>query len=126
MSIAFPKPQPRLLEKRKRKSAKESQNRAERKLCRLRSGGRCEVIIVTHKPEQSALIQKRCTRAANQNHHLLGGVGRRNIGASILAQHRIDTCRSCHEEITHEVLQAYVFDEQYDAATVRYIRKEWL
>ena len=120
-SCAIPKPRPRLLEKRERKAALNAQDRAERKICHLRSGGRCEVIIITHKPEASAIEQKRCKRIARHNHHLLGGVGRRNVGASILAAHRLDCCPEHHREIEDGILEPYVLDEAYDAATVRYI-----
>ena len=117
-----PKPRPRILEKRERKALLASEDRAERKKCRLRSGGRCEVILVTHKSEESAIEQKRCKRKATTNHHLLGGIGRRNIGASILAAHRIDMCGECHNAIDiSAIYEPYVFDEAYDAATVRYI-----
>ena len=121
-SLLFPKPRPHLLVKRERKAEKESQNRAERKKCHLRSGGRCEVIIVTHAPEQSGIFYKRCRKAARENHHLLGGIGRRNVGASILAQHRLDTCTDHHAEINHNVIEPYVFDEAHDASTVKYIQ----
>ena len=122
-TCAIPKPRPRLLEKRERKALLASQDRSERKICRLRSSGRCEVILVTHKPEASAIEQKRCKRTATTNHHLLGGVGRRNIGASILAAHRLDMCGECHNAIDiAAIYEPYVFDEAYDAATVRYIK----
>jgi hypothetical protein len=65
----------------------------------------------------------RCQRRASENHHLIGGIGRRNKGRSILAEHRLDVCQRCHEEITGRVLVPCV--EQKDAewaATVRYER----
>ena len=119
---ACPKPRPRLLEKREKKAAREAQDRAERKLCHLRSGGRCEVVFVTHKPEQSAIITKRCNRAARHNHHLLGGVGRRNVGDSLKASHRLDVCPDHHREIEDGILEPYVLDEAQEAATVKYIQ----
>ena len=118
----FAKPRPHLLVKRERKAAKDAQDRAERKVCHLRSGGRCEVIIVTHTPEASAIVTKRCKRSARHNHHLLGGVGRRNVGASLLAAHRLDVCPDHHREIEDGIVEPYVFDEAHDAATVKYIQ----
>ena len=119
--IACPKPRPRILEKRERKAAKESQDRAERKICHVRSGGRCEVILVTHRPEASEIVTKRCNRSARHNHHLLAGIGRRNVGASLLAAHRLDVCPDHHREIEDGILEPYVFDEAHEAATVKYI-----
>lgn len=120
--LAFPKPRPHLLEKRERKAKLKTQDAAERKKCHLRSGGRCEVIEVRFTPEQSAIYSKRCARRASQNHHLLGGVGRRNVGDSILARHRLDTCDLCHLEIEHAVLIPVDRDKSVDAATVKYER----
>lgn len=122
--LGIPKPRPRLLEKRERKARINAEDRAERKKCHIRSGGRCEVVIVTHQPEASAIFEKRCNRRAQHNHHLLGGIGRRNVGASILAEHRIDTCTECHQEIEAALLEPYSFDTAFHAATVKYIRSE--
>ena len=119
--LALPKGTPRLIEKRERKATRDAQDRAERTLCHIRSGGRCEVVIVTHRPESSAIIVRRCKRAARHNHHLLGGVGRRNVGASLKAAYRLDVCPDCHREIEDAILEPYRVDEQFDAATVRYI-----
>lgn len=121
-TCALPKPRPRLLEKRERRARLDAQDRAERKKCHLRSGLRCEVVEITHRPEASAIITKRCKHRAQNNHHLLGGVGRRNVGASILSEHRLDTCAEHHREIEDGILEPYNLDEQYDAATVTYIR----
>lgn len=118
------KPKPRLLEKRARKAAIETEDKKQRKFCRLRSGGRCEVIEVRFRPEASAIFSKRCARRASQNHHLLGGVGRRNVGESILAKHRLDTCDLCHTEIEHAVLIPVDQDKAKAAATVRYERRQ--
>ena len=49
-------------------------------------------------------IYARCSRRAAENHHLIGGSGRRNKNRSILAAHRLDACARCHKEITHKVL----------------------
>jgi hypothetical protein len=120
--LMFPKPMPHLLAKRQRQADLKAQDARERKACHLRSAGRCEVIEVRFRPEASEIRTKRCARRASQNHHLLGGVGRRNKGVSILAKHRIDTCDKCHLEIEHAVLKPVDLDKQHDAATVRYER----
>ncbi len=123
--LRFAKPRPRLLEKRERRSALMSIDRAERKKCHQRSGGRCEVIEAKLKPESSAIIFQRCRGRASQNHHLLGGHGRRNIGDSILAEHRLDVCAVCHSEINAGVLRVVPPPDNGPAlyrfaATVRY------
>ena len=121
---ALPKPRSRVLEKREAKAELDRQDRYERKLCHLRSGGRCEARIVTARPECSALIDTRCNRAASHNHHLMGGHGRRNVGDSILAVHRLDVCTRHHSELHHRLLQAVDHDWQYDAAMVRFEKVE--
>ncbi len=120
--LAFPKPKPRLLEKRERKAKLDAQDRAERKKCRARSAGRCEVLEVGVYPEGSAIRVKRCARRASQNHHWLGGVGRRNKGASLLFSHRLDVCDLCHKEIEHAVLQPVDPEKATMAKTVTYWR----
>lgn len=116
----FPKPKPRALVKAQRKSELDAIDRRERKLCKLRSGGRCEVVIVTPKPETSTLRVDRCKAKAVNNHHLLGGHGRRNVGDSILAAHRIDTCQHHHSLLHAKALLPIDRDWQYDAALVRF------
>jgi hypothetical protein len=120
-TLAYAKPTPRRLEKLERRAERDAKDRRERQKCHVRSGGRCEVILVTHRPETSEIIQKRCKGRATQNHHLLGGIGRRNIGPSIKAEHRLDTCDDCHAWIEHCIYEPYREDEKLLAATVRYI-----
>lgn len=121
--LAFPKGKPHILEKREKKSALDAKDQAERKKCHLRSGMRCEVIEEISKPEQSAIVKKRCKGRVVNNHHLIGGVGKRNKGKSILCEHRLDTCARCHAEIEAEVLQPADRDKAEDAATVTYVRR---
>ncbi len=78
---------------------------------------------VTPKPEQSLIVTKRCKGKAIHNHHLKGGNGRRNVGDSILAAHRLDTCQKCHQDIEAEILVPANRDHQYDAALVTYERR---
>ncbi len=120
--IGFPKPEARVIVKGRRKSELEAEDRRQRQLCRLRSGGRCEVVTQTPRPEHSELRVTRCKAKATANHHLLGGVGRRNRGDSLLAIHRLDTCNSCHSLLHAKVLVPVDRDWQYDAALVRFER----
>lgn len=122
-SLAFPKQRPRLLDKLERKADLDAKDRIERKKCRARSGGQCEVIAVMFRSlEERDDYLHRCPRRASQNHHLIGGSGKRNKGKSILAEHRIDTCDKCHDEITGNVLVPVNRYEREDAATVKYER----
>jgi hypothetical protein len=126
LAAKLKKPIPRILVKRQKKADLDKLDREERTKCHARSQGRCEVIEVIAKPEQSAQIRKRCKGKAIHNHHLIGGVGRRNVGISILAEHRIDCCRDCHTDIEVEILRPEKADDCFDAATVAYVRrKEW-
>lgn len=118
--LLFAKPRPELLEKRERAQNQAVIDRVERAKCRARSGGRCEVMA----NGGNALFPQhfwRCSRRASENHHLKGGIGRRNRGASILAAHRIEVCSICHSEITGHVLQPVGVGRE-DAATVRFER----
>lgn len=114
-----PKPAPKLLAKRKAKASVETTDRTERQKCHARSGGQCEVYETSPVMRGVAM---RCERRARQNHHLIGGIGRRNRGRSILAAHRLDTCDRCHEDITGNVLVPVDGTKKEHAATVRYER----
>lgn len=116
------KPRPKLLGKRDAKAKAEAEDRRQRAICKARSGGQCEVKEVRFRPESSAIYTKRCARRSSQNHHLLGGIGRRNKGRSLLAAHRIDVCDRCHAEITNHVLKPVNQTLGEDAETVRYER----
>lgn len=119
----IPKGKPHILIKREMKSALVAKDNAERKKCHLRSGMRCEVKEVIPKPEESLIVTKRCKGKVVHNHHLKGGNGRRNVGDSILAEHRLDTCQKCHQDIEAELLVPANRDHQYDAAKVTYERR---
>ena len=112
------KPQPRLLAQRAKKAATAAQDRAESAKVKKRSGGRCEVVCVINEP-----LERRCHLRASQVHHLISGIGRRNIGKSILAEHKLHVCKNCHEEIHGHVLVPVNAYEREDAATVRYERR---
>lgn len=115
----FQKPRPKLLDKRAAQAECAAQDRRERVKCKQRSEGRCEV------REGWYMTFRRCPRRASQNHHLIGGSGKRNKGKSVLAEHRLDTCDRCHKEITHHVLVPVDGTLKDDAATVRYERVGW-
>lgn len=119
---AQPKPRPKLLDKRQAKADVDRIDKQERTKCRARSGGRCEVRVVRilYDGHPGAI---RCTEVVRENHHLIGGIGRRNRGRSILAAHRLDVCTRCHAEITGRVLVPCVTQAKAEcAATVRYER----
>jgi hypothetical protein len=129
-----PKGDPARLVKQDKKAAIATTDKREREKCHDRSGGRCEVMetivplfvfdaqTLEQKPVQ--IMAVRCKRRAAENHHLIGGTGRRNKGRSILAAHRIDTCLRCHGDITGNVLVPLDGTKQEDAATVVYERKK--
>jgi hypothetical protein len=124
---AQPKSRPRLLDKRQAKADAARADREQRAICRTRSGGRCEVMEVGVMSINGTRLKSpvRCTSRAFENHHLIGGLGRRNVGRSRLAEHRLDTCRECHQEITAHVLVPCVEEAQRElAATVRFERRK--
>jgi hypothetical protein len=122
---AQPKGRPRLLEKRQARADRDRIDREERAKVRARSGGQCEVRIYDYYAfERTGRFSERCSRRASENHHLLGGIGRRNRGRSILSAHRLDVCKRCHDDITGKVLVPCVTQDQAEcAATVRYERR---
>ena len=126
------KPPPRKLVKAAAQATVSTADDKERAKCRVRSGGQCEVWEtftplfvfdkVTMEQKPVTLMVKRCKRRASQNHHLIGGIGRRNKGRSILAAHRLDTCDRCHDDITGKVLVPLNATDRECAATVKYER----
>jgi hypothetical protein len=122
----FAKGRPHILTKREQKAALKAEDDAERQRCHVRSGMRCEVQEVIPKPEDSLIVTKRCKGKVVHNHHLIGGVGKRNVGPSLFAEHRLDTCQKCHQDIEAEILVPADRDRATDAATVTYERrKRW-
>jgi hypothetical protein len=128
------KPAPQRLVKGAAKATVSTTDKKERAKCRERSGGQCEVWETfmpifafdktTMKEVPPSLMVKRCKRRASENHHLIGGIGRRNKGRSILAAHRLDTCGRCHKDITGNVLVSLDGTKKEDAATVRFERRK--
>lgn len=116
-----PKPRIRALVKRDKDAAKDAIDRREKAKVRKRSGGMCEV---RWKHQGRGFTAARCwRRAIPGTHHLIFGIGRRNVGKSILAEHRLDVCQRCHDEITQRILVPVGTPEQREsAATVVYER----
>lgn len=85
-------------------------DREENAKVRARAGGKCEVRD----------LHVRCWRKDVHTHHLLGGIGRRNKGKSILAAYKLRVCAICHADIHAKVLRPTT--ATHDAATVRYWR----
>lgn len=109
------KPRPKLLERRERQAATATRDREENAKVRFRSGGQCEVVEMTRG-------LWRCSLRASHVHHLISGIGRRNVGKSILAAHKLHVCDRCHAEIHGHVLKPVNEYERYEANTVRYER----
>ena len=120
MPLKFAKPTPTILVKGERRAQKEARERAEAKLVRLRSGGRCEVVTQTPKPECSELRVERCKAKAEHLHHLISGIGKRNVGASALSPALLHTCSYHHRLIHLRVIVPTNLDDRYNAAKVRY------
>ena len=116
---AQPKPRPKMLDKYDRQRERDRIDHEERAKCKARSGGQCEVRLMSVTCRG---LSVRCRQRAAENHHLIGGIGRRNQGRSILAKHRLDVCKVCHAEITNHVLRPVDGTKKEDAATVRYER----
>jgi hypothetical protein len=111
----LPKPEPYARTKARKARELAKQDAEQRAICRERSGGRCEVD--GGRPS----FVCRCYRAATQNHHLIGGIGVRNRGRSLLAAHRLDVCQICHDDITrHRLIPSVAAGLAECAATVRY------
>jgi hypothetical protein len=125
---AQPKPKPHRLVKRAAKAKIETKDRKEREKCHDRSGGRCEVVVRCYTgltfDGEAGYVDVRCHQRATENHHLIGGIGRRNVGRSILAAHRLDVCHQSHEEIGARVIVPITGCDHLSADTVRYVRTD--
>jgi len=124
-ALVIAKPRPRLLEKRDKQAATNALDRAENAKVKQRSGGQCEVLTVTTRLKSDFWIcvtPRRCHLRASHVHHLISGIGRRNVGRSITAECKLHVCDRCHEEIHGHVLKPVNDYEKEAAATVRYER----
>jgi hypothetical protein len=120
--LKFAKQKPKALDKQAKQQAIEAKDKAENAKARKRAKGRCEVHELWPLPcpvTQSARYV-RCPNKDVHTHHLLSGIGRRNIGRSVLAEYKIRVCEKCHADIHAKVLQPTT--AEHDAASVRYRR----
>lgn len=118
--LKFAKPRPRVLDKADHSRERERKSKAEDVKVRTRSDGRCEVITRVMAWTLTSWTLERCRRRAiGEPHHLIFGSGQRNVGRSILAAHKIATCRQCHTDIHGHVLEP----SSQDAATVTFMRR---
>lgn len=122
LSNAQPKPSPRLLDKRKAQADVAKVDREQRAICKARSKGQCEVRVCYYANGLATKQTWRCPRRDMQNHHLISGIGRRNVGRSLLAIHRLQVCDTCHRGITGKILVPVDGTKKDDAAAVRYER----
>ena len=123
--LAIPKGRVKALDKADKTKAIEAQDKAENAKAKKRAGGRCEVVemrpIIGASPSfKSVNVAMRCPSAAAETHHLIGGIGRRNKGKSILAEYKLRVCKECHAAITANILRPTT--AEHDASTVRYWR----
>lgn len=120
------KPRPKLLDKREAKAKVCAEDRAENAKVKARSGGWCEVSGYHFGDGPIHVAPNgfhwRCRRRGAHIHHLISGMGRRNVGKSIKAEHKLHVCELHHEEIHGHVLKPTSEETRYDAATVRYER----
>jgi hypothetical protein len=115
VALAFPKGRPRRLDRQDRQQAVDKLDRAENAKVKQRSGGYCEV----QTPFEFVQL---CGRKASEVHHLLGGIGRRNVGRSILAECKLHVCTRCHGDISGHVLKPINQQDSEWADKVRYER----
>jgi hypothetical protein len=116
------KPRPKLLEKRDKQAATNALDRSENAKVKQRSGGQCEVRVCRESKQFFGRDINRCPLRASHVHHLISGIGRRNVGKSITAECKLHVCDRCHEEIHGHVLKPVNATEREAAATVRYER----
>lgn len=120
---ACPKPRPKLLDRRKVKADTAKLDREENAKVKARSKGQCEVRFQhRHVVDGKVWAERRCALRASQVHHLISGIGRRNVGASIKAGAKLHLCDRCHAEIHGHVLKPTDEATRYDAAMVRFER----
>jgi hypothetical protein len=115
-SLKFGKGKPKALDKADKAKALAAQDKAESAKARKRAGGRCEVRFESVASPQGM----RCISKDTETHHLLGGIGRRNRGESVLATRKIRVCHTCHLLITAKLLQPTT--AEHTSATVKYRR----
>jgi hypothetical protein len=117
--FAIPKSRVKALDVREQKAEIAKTDKQENAKAKQRAGGYCEV-RVTMTIRDVEVLPQRCWRRDVHTHHLLGGIGRRNKGKSILALYKLRVCDICHRDIHAKVLVPTT--AEHDATTVRYRR----
>jgi hypothetical protein len=120
--FAFPKSRVKALEKQDKDRELATQDEKENKKARKRAKGQCEVQVLLVNVVGRKQMAIRCTWKDSQTHHLLSGIGRRNKGASILADWKLRVCDQCHAEITGKILKPTTAEA--DAHTITYWRSK--
>jgi hypothetical protein len=115
---AIPKGRVKALEKQDKQAALLALDKKENAKAKKRAGGRCEVLEVAHR--RDTVMTVACLNKGTDPHHLIGGIGRRNKGKSILAEYKLWVCRECHNQITANILKPTT--AEHDASTVRFWR----
>jgi hypothetical protein len=117
----FAKSRVKALDKTDAKRTLANKDKAESAKAKVRAKGQCEVLVVLVGADTGRrAVCARCPSKDSQTHHLLGGIGRRNKGKSILADYKLRVCDKCHTAITGKILRPTT--AEHDAYTVRYWR----
>jgi hypothetical protein len=119
--VSLQKPKPKMLTKHEARVAVAKQDREENAKVKQRSQGQCEV-RQTNVYSGGKTTVSRCHLRASQVHHLISGIGRRNVGDSISAKCKLHVCDRHHSEIHGHVIVPVNSFEREDAATVVYER----
>lgn len=85
---------PKAIEKADRVKALKKSDLDENEKVKIRSGGRCEIVIAG----------SRCRKRGAHVHHLMGGFGVRGRGASAKAENKLHLCERDHRDIHAHVL----------------------
>ncbi len=120
----FAKSRNKTLEKAEARAELDKQDKKENAKAKQRAKGGCEVIVSLMAPIKGDVTlahSERCTRKDTETHHLIGGIGRRNKGKSLLADYKLRVCKECHDAITKHILRPTT--AVHDAHTVRYWRE---
>ena len=117
---AFPKGRASALVKGDAKRAQDTTDKKENAKAKKRANGQCEVVFRSLRDSGNPWGLLRCPHVDQETHHLIGGIGRRNKGKSILAAYKLRVCSRCHSDITKNTLRPTT--AEHDASTVRYWR----
>jgi hypothetical protein len=119
--FAIPKQRVKALDKADARKALEAKDKAESAKAKKRAKGRCEVHFAEpYGKNLTRWVGLFCSSKDTETHHLIGGIGRRNKGKSILADYKLRVCKECHAAITANILRPTT--AEHTAATVRFWR----